>query len=107
MNQEQTSLKAHRAKRLHLSPDVYGKRSQYRQTSIGAISGLAGIVALFAGATLCVAAWLADGLRAGVWLQRIGVALLVLTVPLLAFGAHCFDCVDRETGKTTRRKGNG
>jgi hypothetical protein len=52
--------------------------------------------ALFFGVGLSVAAWLASSWWAGVWMHRCGVALLVLSVPLLAYGAHCFDCVDRQ-----------
>jgi hypothetical protein len=104
MNQEQSSVRAHRATRLHLSPDVYGKRSEHERTSIGALCGLAGLAALFIGGAVCVAAWLAGGWQWDAWLERIGVALLVLTVPLLAFGAHCFDRADDEQAKAARRK---
>jgi hypothetical protein len=73
--------------------------------------GLAGIVTLFTGAAMSVVAWLAASWSAGAWLQRIGIGLLVVTVPLLAIGAHCFDCVDaasRAAAKTTTtRKGRG
>jgi hypothetical protein len=60
------------------------------------------LCALFFGAGLCAAAWLASGWWADAWLQRAGVALLVLSVPLLALGAHCFDCVDNETNARYR-----
>jgi hypothetical protein len=69
------------------------------------------MISLFLGSALNVAAWLAGGWWAGAWLQRVGIGLLLLTVPLLAFGAHCFDCVDRDSvaatkTKTTTRKGD-
>jgi hypothetical protein len=67
------------------------------------MSGLAGIITLFVGAALNAATWLARGWWAGAWLQRIGIGLLVLTVPLLAYGAHCFDCVDKESNAATKR----
>jgi hypothetical protein len=97
VSHERSSPQAQKPKRLHLKPDTYGKRSNHPRTSLGALSGLAGIITLFVGAALNVAAWLAGGWSAGVWLQRIGIGLIVVTVPLLAFGAHCFDCVDRES----------
>jgi hypothetical protein len=110
VSHERSSPQAQKPKRLHLKPDTYGKRSNHPRTSVGALSGLAGIITLFVGATLNVVAWLADGRWAGAWIQRIGIGLIVLTVPLLAFGAHCFDCVDRESSAAikptiTTRKG--
>jgi hypothetical protein len=106
---ERRSPQAQNPKRLHLRPDTYGKRSTHPRTSFGAACGLAGLVTLFTGAALGVAAWLAAGWSAGAWLQRVGIGLLVLTVPLLAFGAHCLDCVDRDaaTKTTATREGRG
>ncbi|MDT7543344.1 MAG: hypothetical protein QOE33_3248 [Acidobacteriota bacterium] len=52
--------------------------------------------ALFFGAGLSVAAWIAGHTWSGVWMHRCGVALLLLSIPLLAYGAHCFDCVDEK-----------
>lgn len=110
-NQTNNSNQAQRAKRLHLSPGEYGKRSGQARSSVGAFFGLAGIGALFFGVGLSVAAWLAANWWAGVWLHRGGVALLLLSVPLLAFGAHCFDCVDGQKsaalGAAANRKGRG
>jgi hypothetical protein len=109
MRSEDRSPQAQRPKRLHLRPGDYGRKSQHPRSSIGAASGLAGIVALFFGATLSVGAWFAGQGSSGTWLHRIGVALLLLAIPLLAFGAHCFDCVDRESKvwmkNTATRKG--
>jgi membrane protein implicated in regulation of membrane protease activity len=99
---ERRSPQAQKPKRLHLRPDTYGKRSSHPRTSVGAMFGLAGIITLFIGAALNIAAWLAGGWWAGAWIQGIGIALLALTVPLLAYGAHCFDCVERESRAAKR-----
>lgn len=69
--------------------------------------GLAGIITLFGGSAVCAAAWLAGGWQWESWLERAGVALLVLTVPLLAYGAHCFDCVERESRAATKQTTTG
>jgi hypothetical protein len=104
MKREPPSTQAQRAKRLYLSPGGYGKRSGHPRTSAGALCGLAGLAALFIGGAVCVAAWLAGGWQWDAWLERVGVALLVLAVPLLAFGAHCFDRAADERAKASRRK---
>jgi hypothetical protein len=106
-DQTRGSNQAQRAKRLHLSPGEYGKRSGQARSSVGAFFGLAGMGALFFGVGLSVAAWLASNWWVGVWLHRCSVALLLLSIPLLAFGAHCFDCIDREKGGAANRKGRG
>jgi hypothetical protein len=106
-DQTRGSNQAQRSKRLHLRPGEYGKRSGQARSSVGAFFGLAGMGALFFGVGLSVAAWLAANWWAGVWLHRCGVALLLLSVPLLAFGAHCFDCVDERKSAAANRKGRG
>ena len=103
---------AQRAKRLHLRPGGYGRRSGQARTSVGAFFGIAGVVALFLGAGLCAAAWLARAGWQHAWLNGCGVALLILSVPLLALGAHCFDCVDAKeaaaaSAAAAARKGEG
>jgi hypothetical protein len=105
------SSQARTPTRLHLQPGTYGKNSHRARATVGGLSGLAGVLALFAGVALTSISWLAGRAPAGVWLQRAGVALLLVAVPLLAFGAHCFDRADREAGAatttTTTRKGRG
>lgn len=109
MSHERHSPQARRPKRLHLRPDTHGKNYHHPRTPVGAACGLAGLVTLFTGAALGVAAWLAAGWPPAARLQKLGIGLLVLTVPLLAFGAHCFDCAERDAraaaGVTTRRGG--
>ena len=93
-DQARDSKQTQRAKRLHLRPGDYGRRSQDRFSSLGALFGFAGMGALFLGASLCGVAWLAGASSAHAWLNGCGVALLVLCVPLLACGAHYFDKAD-------------
>ncbi|HEX8160306.1 MAG TPA: hypothetical protein VF538_00285 [Pyrinomonadaceae bacterium] len=111
MSRERHSPQAQKPERLHLRPDTYGKNYHHPRTSAGAACGLAGLVTLFTGTALGVAAWIAAGWSAGAWLQRAGIGLLVLSVPLLAFGAHCLDCAGRAPGAaiktTTTREGRG
>lgn len=102
MNREQRSPQAQSSKRLHLRPGDYGRKSHHPRSSIGAASGLAGVVALFVGAGLCALAWLVGRGSVEVWLRDVGVALLLLALVLLAFGAHCFDCVDRDSSASSR-----
>ncbi|MFN2595683.1 MAG: hypothetical protein ABR563_00575 [Pyrinomonadaceae bacterium] len=102
MNREQRSPQAQRPKRLHLRPGDYGRKSNHPRSSIGAASGLAGVVALFVGAGLGGVAWLVGRGSAEVWLRDLGVALLLLAILLLAFGAHCFDCADRDSSTSSR-----
>ena len=62
----------------------------------GAACGLCfGIGAPIIGSILTVIAWFTGSEWHGLHLQRTGTVLFVLTIPLLAFGAHCLDLSDR------------
>jgi hypothetical protein len=73
---------------------VAGRRSPDWR-SYGAVAGLAGgIAAALLGTTLTVISWLGgDGARAE---KIVGTLLLVLTIPLLIFGAQCLDLMDKK-----------
>jgi hypothetical protein len=72
----------------------------------GAIFGLGGgIIAPLAGSILTAIAWFSGPLWHGFALHRDGTILLFLTIPLLLFGAHCLDLIDKHTygvGKAPR-----
>lgn len=63
----------------------------------GAVIGLcAGVIAPLAGALLTVIAWCTGPQWHGFSIQRYGTVLFFLTCPLLVFGAHCLDLLDKE-----------
>jgi hypothetical protein len=63
----------------------------------GAICGLCfGIISPVLGSIFTVVAWFTGSEWHGLHLHRTGTVLLALTIPLLAFGAHCLDLVDRK-----------
>jgi len=62
----------------------------------GAVCGLGfGIVCPIVGSILTAIAWVTGPEWHGLNVQRDGTALLFLTIPLLIFGAHCLDLMDR------------
>ncbi|HEV7398162.1 MAG TPA: hypothetical protein VGN86_16740 [Pyrinomonadaceae bacterium] len=65
--------------------------------SWGAVLGLGlGIFAPCAGAALTVLTWFTGSQWHGFFIGRYGVVLFFLTIPLLIFGAHCLDLMDKE-----------
>ncbi|MBC7909159.1 MAG: hypothetical protein H7Y30_01580 [Pyrinomonadaceae bacterium] len=71
--------------------------------AIGAVFGLVGgIMAALIGSLLTASTWLTGTQGFGSYTQTVGTVLLVLTIPLLIFGAHCLDLMesrkDREKG---------
>ena len=63
----------------------------------GALCGLiGGIVASAIGSVFTAIAWITGDHWAGFPVQRAGTILLFLTVPLLMFGAHCLDLMERQ-----------
>lgn len=65
--------------------------------SYGAVVGLCGgLSAPIVGSFVTVISWLIDPVWHGVSLHAAGTSLFVLTVPLLVFGAHCLDLLDKE-----------
>ena len=65
--------------------------------STGACVGLlGGVIAPLVGLALTALAWFIGDWH-GFHLGRDGAVLLFLTIPLLIFGAHCLDLMDKET----------
>lgn len=66
----------------------------------GALFGLgAGILSPLLGEALTILAWFSGSSWHGLPIHALGTALFVFTFPLLAFGAHCLDLIDRENKK--------
>ncbi len=62
----------------------------------GAICGLGfGIISPVVGSILTAIAWFTGSEWHGFAIQLYGTVLLFLTIPLLIFGAHCLDLMDR------------
>jgi hypothetical protein len=63
----------------------------------GAACGLCfGLIAPLIGSVLTAITWFTGPRWHGFALQRAGMVLLFLTIPLLAFGAHCLDLLDQQ-----------
>ena len=68
----------------------------------GAVFGLScGIIAPLIGSVLTAIAWFTGPEWHALHLQRDGTVLLFLTIPLLIFGAHCLDLMDKH-GKAAK-----
>jgi len=71
--------------------------------SAGAVLGLAGgIVSGCVGAVLSLSAWFEGTAGISAYLQTAGTVLFVLMIPLLVFGAHCLDMIEKR--KKTERE---
>ncbi len=86
------------------SDDLYGRmefliRNNPRTwQSIGAVSGLGvGILTPFLGALLTISTWFIHSPGAITFLNILSIISFVLTIPLLAFGAHCLDLLEAKT----------
>ena len=74
--------------------------------STGACVGLlGGVIAPLVGLALTALAWVIGDWH-GFHLGRDGAVLLFLTIPLLIFGAHCLDLLDKETECAEKGVGN-
>jgi hypothetical protein len=74
--------------------------------SMGACVGLiGGLIAPLVGLVFTVLAWFIGDWH-GFHLGRDGTILFLLTIPLLIFGAHCLDLLDKETERAEKGKGN-
>jgi hypothetical protein len=73
--------------------------------STGACVGLlGGVVAPLAGLALTVLAWFIGDWH-GFHIGRDGAVLLFLTIPLLIFGAHCLDLLDKDDERASETNG--
>jgi len=71
----------------------------------GAACGLGfGIICPLVGSILTAIARFTGPEWHGLHLQRDGTVLLFLTIPLLIFGAHCLDLVDRQDREARTRR---
>jgi Ca2+/Na+ antiporter len=71
--------------------------------SCGAVVGFCGgIIASLLGLVVTAIAWFTGAEWQGVHLQRDGTILLFLTIPLLIFGAHCLDLIDKQDEKASK-----
>ena len=67
-----------------------------------------GIVAGLLGSIITAVAWFTGPEWHGYLLQRDGTILLVLNIPLLIFGAHCLDLMDKKREvRTSAGKNDG
>jgi hypothetical protein len=66
--------------------------------SIGAVSGLmGGVLSPVLGTLLIAVTWFIHSQRIVSSLNGLSIISFVLTIPLLAFGAHCLDLLERKT----------
>lgn len=64
--------------------------------SFGAVFGLlGGIVSVSLGSVFTAISWITGVEGIGAYLQTLGTAFLVLTIPLLVLGAHCLDLLEK------------
>jgi len=75
--------------------------------SSGAVFGLGGgIIAPVLGSVFTAITWFTGPEWHGMSLHRYGTVLLFLTIPLLIFGAHCLDLMDRQAAKARKSRRN-
>jgi hypothetical protein len=65
--------------------------------SRGAVVGLsAGFSAALAGSFITIITWFRDPVWHGLALHQAATGLFVIVLPLLVFGAHCLDLLDKD-----------
>jgi hypothetical protein len=75
--------------------------------SVGAICGLGfGIISPLVGSILTALAWFTGPEWHGFAIQHYGTVLLFLTIPLLLFGAHCLDLMDKQDEVASKPRKN-
>jgi hypothetical protein len=68
--------------------------------SIGAVSGLiGGVLSPVIGTLLIAVTWFIHSERIVSSLNGLSIISFVLTIPLLTFGAHCLDLLERKTAR--------
>jgi hypothetical protein len=96
--------------KMKLTPHVVSEQMRvhgWNWRSGGAVCGLSlGFISPVIGSILTAIAWFTDPEWQGLHLHRLGTVLFVLTIPLLAFGAHCLDLSDRQDKETRKRHSN-
>lgn len=70
--------------------------------SVGAAAGFFfGVLSPIVGSILTAISWATGPNWHGLLIHRYGTVLLFLTIPLLIFGAHCLDLLDRKDAGPT------
>jgi hypothetical protein len=94
--------------KMSLTPDEVRKKLRLHGwcwKSGGAALGLGlGILAPVAGSILTAIAWFTAPHWHGFFIQRYGTVLLFLTIPLLIFGGHCLDLMDKDEAAKRRNR---
>lgn len=73
--------------------------------TLGAIFGLAGgVVCVLFGSIFYAATWVTGTEGAGGHLRLVASVALMLTIPLLVFGAHCLDIAEKRKRAETERR---
>lgn len=73
----------------------------------GAIAGLcSGFAAPIAGSIVTIVSWFRDPVWHGFALHQAGTSLFVLALPLLVFGAHCLDLLDKDKRNVSELEGD-
>ena len=71
--------------------------------SRGAVCGLClGLLAPIVGSILTATTWLTGAHWHGFFIQRYGTVFFFVSIPLLIFGAHCLDLMDRDDDNKRR-----
>ena len=71
--------------------------------SVGAVVGLGGgILAVADGTLMSAIAWLRGEGANDASMHGVGSILLLSTIPLLIFGAHCLDLLDRRVERSSQ-----
>jgi hypothetical protein len=65
-----------------------------------------GIISPLVGSVLTSIAWFTGSEWHGFFIQRSGTVLLFLTIPLLVFGAHCLDLMDKQDEGASKSRNN-
>lgn len=72
------------------------------KTGSAAFGFCGGLSAGILGCILTALAWFTGAVWHGHSVQRFGTILLFLTIPLLVFGAHCLDLLDKQEDRKQR-----
>jgi len=90
----------------HQEWDIYEEMRRLIETnpwawqSIGAVAGLlGGVLSPVLGTLLIAVKWFVHSERVVSSLNGLIIVSFVLTIPLLTFGAHCLDLLERKTAR--------
>jgi len=75
----------------------------WSRRTCGVAFGLCGgLIALIFGTLVTAVSWFIDPKWHGVFLHQTSTVLFVVAMPLLIFGAHCLDLLDKDDERTSR-----